>query len=170
MKLMAVLFLFVSISITVDAQTVSDQPFKENLKRWQQFSPEKKQKLKQKFEELQSMSPAERQNFLENAKRFQDLPYDQKEKIRKRFELLQSLTPEQRQTIRKFVQRYRSMPHLRKEAFHHKLRRLRMMTPEQREYHLERSPFWPRLNDSQKDAIRKFLRSKGSDADVPSVS
>lgn len=143
-------------------EIVRDQKWQENYRKWQQLPQERKNQLKEKFDQLQKMTPEQRKEFFQNAKRFGNLPAEKKENLRKKFEFLQSLSPEQRQTIWKFVRFYKQLPVHKKRLFHRRLLRLRTLPPEQQELALQRSPIWPKLNEAQRDAMRKFLLSNES--------
>ena len=143
-------------------EIVRDQKWQENFRKWQQLPEERKKQLKQKFDQLQKMTPEQRKEFFENAQRFGNLPAQKKENLRKKFEFLQSLSPEQRQAILKFLRFYQKLPFHKKRMFNRRLLRLRTLSPEQQELQLQRSPIWPKLNESQRKAMRKFLLSDES--------
>ena len=62
------------------------------MKRWQQLSPEKRQRIRKRHEELQQLPPSER------------------ERVRKNFDRWQQLSPEKRQQMRQLHQRFEKLP------------------------------------------------------------
>jgi hypothetical protein len=158
MKFVAGLFLLLLLSgFAFAEEIVRDEKWQQNFRKWQQLPPERKNQLKEKFSELQKMTPEQRKEFFNKAQRFGNLPAEKKKNLRQKLELLQSLTPEQRKTIWKFLRFYKQLPFHKKRMFNQRLVRLRALPPEQRELELQRSPIWPELNEAQRDAMRKFL-------------
>lgn len=163
MKILRFLLLPLVLPLSLLAQSPQTQgpQWQENFRRWQELSPERREELKHRFEQLKSMSADQRRRFLEMAQRFRSLAPLERDKLRKRFELYRSLPPEHQEIIRKFVKRWVVMPPLQRQVMRNRIERLRAMSYEERERVLrEHTPAWKRLNEVQRQSLRRFLFEK----------
>ena len=81
------------------SEQVSDR-WKENYKRWQTLSPERKAELKRRFESLRKMDDTQRKKFEDRAGKFRKLTFQQKQRLKEKLELYRSLSENQRSAFR----------------------------------------------------------------------
>jgi hypothetical protein len=98
--------LFANAALAQEINT-SDPQFLERKKRWENLSPEQKEKARAAYVKFKSLPPERQVQVRENFRRWQSLPPERRSQIRARFSKWRKLSPARRNVIRKRFQRER---------------------------------------------------------------
>lgn len=137
-------------------------------------------------EQLQQMSPEEREHFMRNNARFQSLPPQRQEQIRRtlqrwdqmtpqqrdamwhRLQIFNRLTPEERQEVVNDIgPRWKALPQDRKSLLTGRMHVLAGMTPDERQKELQDPQFMRGLSDNEQDLLRKLTNLRLGPPDGP---
>jgi hypothetical protein len=104
---------------------------------------------------FQNMTPQEKQRLLDNEQRLRRLPPAQQQVLRDRAQVWQRMTPEQRDHVRNDVlPKWRQMPPERKQAIQQRLRVLQNMPESARNQRLSDPNFTRGMSEEDKSTLR----------------
>jgi hypothetical protein len=110
----------------------TDQPIPpEHRQRWEQLSPDERQRLRQQYERWQDLSAAERQELSKRYRQLEALPRAEQEALRRRFEAWLRLSPQERERMQGRLKYWRRLSPAGKQPVLNALWVLKHLLPEE---------------------------------------
>ena len=82
----------------------------EMLQRWQNMTPEQREKIRERMQRWRAMTPEERQRILQNMERFRKLTPEQRERLIQARQRWEQVPPEVRQRMHRQFERFKELP------------------------------------------------------------
>ena len=83
-----------------DLSPEEKEKLRRKYKEWQSLSPEEKDKMRRRMERLNNMSPGERKVYRQLHKKWRHLPPDERQQLQKELDNWENLSPQQQEAIR----------------------------------------------------------------------
>lgn len=118
------------------------------LTRWNQMSPEQREK------QLSKLPPERQAQIRERLGRFNALPQEERDRLQRRYERFNSLPPARQDLVRRQIQNFSQLPQDRRPEISREFDQLRRMTPEERNNRLGSDDFRGRFNSNEREILR----------------
>ena len=135
----------------------------EALRRWQQLSPEQKQKLRGRLEQWKSLDPERKAEIKQRFQQYKQLSPGSKEKVRRNWKKIKNLPPERRREIVEKYKEWKQLPPDEKRQIRERFHRLKELSPEQKQQLRERREKWQGLAPERKQELREEFRQRAND-------
>lgn len=84
-----------------DLSPEEKEKLRRKYKEWQSLSPEEKDKIRRRMERLNNMSPRERKVYRQLHKKWRHLPPDDRQQLQKELDNWENLSPQKQEAIRR---------------------------------------------------------------------
>ena len=84
-----------------DLSPEKKEKLRRKYKKWQSLSPEEKEKMRRRMNRLKRMSPEERKSYRQLHKKWRHLPPDERQQLQKELDSWENLSPRQQEAIRR---------------------------------------------------------------------
>ncbi|MBI3617146.1 MAG: DUF3106 domain-containing protein [Candidatus Omnitrophica bacterium] len=135
----------------------------EALRRWQQLSPEQKQKLRGRLEQWKNLDPERKAEIKQRFQQYQQLSPELKEKVRRNWKKIKNLPPERRREMAAKYKQWKQLPPDEKRQIRERFHRLKELSPEQRQQLKERREKWQGFAPERKQELREKFRQRVND-------
>lgn len=135
----------------------------EALRRWQQLSPEQKQKLRGRLEQWKNLEPERKAEIKQRFQQYKQLSPELKEKVRRNWKEIQNLPPERRREMAAKYKQWKQLPPDEKRQIRERFHRLKELSPEQRQQLRERREKWQGIAPERKQELREEFRQRVND-------
>ena len=135
----------------------------EALRRWQQLSPEQKQKLKGRLEQWKNLDPERKAEIKQRFQQYKQLSPESKEKVRRNWKKIKNLPPERRREMAAKYKQWKQLPPDEKRQIRERFHRLKELSPEQRQQLRERREKWQGLAPERKQELREEFKQRVND-------
>jgi hypothetical protein len=126
----------------------------EYRQRWEQLSPQERQRLLQQYQRWQDLSAAQRQELSDRYRQLQALTPSDREALRRRFDAWRQLSPEERARMQRRLEYWRRLPPPQKEPVLRALWVLKHLLPE--EFESFRQANGPRREELRRPLARQL--------------
>ncbi|MBI1789392.1 MAG: DUF3106 domain-containing protein [Acidobacteria bacterium] len=120
------------------------------LERWNEMSPEERQKR------LEKLPPERRQRIEENLERYRNLPPEEKERLRNRVEIFSHLPPARQEQARRLFRRFNMLPLERQQPLREEFQKLRGMPAGERRSYMDSEEFHNRYNAHEREMLHEL--------------
>jgi len=133
---------------TVVAEKPPAQRARNAIDRWNQMSPEERER------ELAKLPPERAQQIRERIRRYNQLPPWEKQALRERYQKFAQLPPEKQEIVRRSVRAFRDLPVDRRRLVREEIGRLRALPEGQRNARLSSAEFRSQFSPPERQLIR----------------
>lgn len=125
------------------------------LEKWQNLSPQERERLRERHKILKNMTSQQRKALRENLEKFKQLPPEKQEMIIEHWQRVKNLPPEERKAIFKNYRKWQNLSPKEREILRQRYRDLHQLNPQERQRFLERQKRWQSLSPQQKENLRR---------------
>jgi hypothetical protein len=127
---------------------VSQAPAVNPIDRWNQMSPEERER------ELAKLPPWRARIIRERIRRYNQLPPAEKQALRERYQRFSQLPPEQQALVRRRLQEFRQLPLARRPVVRREVELLRALPEAERRARLNSEEFRTRFSPQEQEIVR----------------
>ncbi|HBY63484.1 MAG TPA: hypothetical protein DEH78_26975 [Solibacterales bacterium] len=136
-----------SVPLAAQPRRRLGRPIPTPIERWQQMSPEERQKA------LDRLPPERRKMMEERLREYRQLSEDEQARLSSQYEEFRKLPPRRQREMRRLFQEFRELPMERRRVVRRELEQLRGLAPGERKSRLASGEFRERFSESERRLI-----------------